>query len=63
VAAPTPYRPRLQSETDTFSKVDEPRSQRLRRVNFQGDALRMGMNWTEKDQPDDLVGYRGHAAR
>src|SRR5215469_2601320 len=25
------------------------RSQRLREVNFQGDALRLGMNWTEED--------------
>jgi hypothetical protein len=25
------------------------RSQRLREVNFQGDALRLGMNWTEDD--------------
>ncbi len=33
------------------------RSQRLRRVNFQGDALRMGMNWTEEDlsKPQVLV--------
>jgi len=27
----------------------ELRSQKLRKVNFQGDALRMGMNWTEED--------------
>src|SRR5262249_13305482 len=26
------------------------RSQRLRQVNFQGDALRLGMNWTEDDR-------------
>ena len=25
------------------------RSQRLRSVNYQGDALRLGMNWTEED--------------
>jgi dihydroxy-acid dehydratase len=25
------------------------RSQRLREINFQGDALRLGMNWTEDD--------------
>jgi dihydroxy-acid dehydratase len=33
------------------------RSQRLREVNFQGDALRMGMNWTEEDlgKPQILV--------
>jgi dihydroxy-acid dehydratase len=33
------------------------RSQRLRQVNFQGDALRMGMNWTEEDlgKPQVLV--------
>jgi dihydroxy-acid dehydratase len=33
------------------------RSQRLRRVNFQGDALRLGMNWTEEDlaKPQVLV--------
>jgi len=35
----------------------ELRSQRLRRVNFQGDALRLGMNWTEEDlaKPQVLV--------
>jgi dihydroxy-acid dehydratase len=33
------------------------RSQQLRGVNFQGDALRMGMNWTEEDlaKPQVLV--------
>lgn len=33
------------------------RSQRLRSVNFQGDALRLGMNWTEEDlaKPQVLV--------
>jgi dihydroxy-acid dehydratase len=33
------------------------RSQQLRDVNFQGDALRMGMNWTEEDlgKPQILV--------
>src|SRR5438046_10339289 len=33
------------------------RSQRLRSVNYQGDALRMGMNWTEEDlaKPQVLV--------
>jgi dihydroxy-acid dehydratase len=33
------------------------RSQRLRGVNFQGDALRLGMNWTEDDlrKPQVLV--------
>ncbi|MCL2725312.1 MAG: dihydroxy-acid dehydratase [Polyangiaceae bacterium] len=33
------------------------RSQELRGVNFQGDALRMGMNWTEEDlgKPQILV--------
>jgi dihydroxy-acid dehydratase len=33
------------------------KSQRLRRVNFQGDALRLGMNWTEEDlaKPQVLV--------
>src|SRR3989440_8535595 len=33
------------------------RSQRLRAVNFQGDALRLGMNWTEEDlgKPQVLV--------
>jgi dihydroxy-acid dehydratase len=33
------------------------RSQRLRDVNFQGDALRLGMNWTEEDlaKPQVLV--------
>jgi dihydroxy-acid dehydratase len=33
------------------------RSQRLRHVNFQGDALRLGMNWTEEDlgKPQVLV--------
>ena len=35
----------------------ELRSQRLRRVNHQGDALRLGMNWTEEDlaKPQILV--------
>src|SRR5215471_15282006 len=35
----------------------ELRSQQLRNVNFQGDALRMGMNWTEEDlaKPQILV--------
>jgi dihydroxy-acid dehydratase len=33
------------------------RSQRLRMVNHQGDALRLGMNWTEEDlgKPQILV--------
>ena len=33
------------------------RSQRLRQFNFQGDALRLGMNWTEEDlsKPQVLV--------
>jgi dihydroxy-acid dehydratase len=33
------------------------RSQRLRLVNHQGDALRVGMNWTEEDlgKPQVLV--------
>ncbi len=37
--------------------MSELRSQQLRRVNFQGDALRMGMNWTEEDlgKPQVLV--------
>jgi dihydroxy-acid dehydratase len=38
---------------------DSPRlrSQRLRWVNHQGDALRLGMNWTEEDlaKPQVLV--------
>src|SRR5262245_34431915 len=40
-------------------KVDgrKLRSQQLRGINFQGDALRMGMNWTEEDlaKPQILV--------
>src|SRR6266542_3779636 len=37
--------------------MNELRSQRLRRVNHQGDALRLGMNWTEEDlgKPQVLV--------
>jgi dihydroxy-acid dehydratase len=37
--------------------VGQLRSQRLRQVNFQGDALRLGMNWTEEDlaKPQVLV--------
>jgi dihydroxy-acid dehydratase len=37
--------------------MNELRSQRLRRVNHQGDALRLGMNWTEDDlaKPQVLV--------
>ena len=33
------------------------RSQQLRRVNYQGDALRLGMNWTEEDlaKPQVLI--------
>jgi len=33
------------------------RSQRLRLINHQGDALRLGMNWTEEDlgKPQVLV--------
>jgi dihydroxy-acid dehydratase len=33
------------------------RSQHLRTINFQGDALRMGMNWTEEDldKPQILI--------
>jgi hypothetical protein len=46
------------------------RSQRLRMVNHQGDALRLGMNWTEEDlaKPQVLVdsaygmGRRGRAS-
>jgi dihydroxy-acid dehydratase len=36
---------------------DRFHSQQLRRINFQGDALRMGMNWTEEDlgKPQILV--------
>lgn len=44
------------------------RSQRLRMVNHQGDALRLGMNWTEEDlgKPQVLVDSAygiGHPAR
>ena len=37
--------------------MSELRSQRLRKVNHQGDALRLGMNWTEEDlgKPQVLV--------
>lgn len=37
--------------------MPELRSQRLRQVNHQGDALRLGMNWTEEDlsKPQVLV--------
>src|SRR5687768_18108161 len=37
--------------------VNELRSQKLRGINFQGDSLRMGMNWTEEDlgKPQILV--------
>lgn len=37
--------------------MPELRSQRLRKVNHQGDALRLGMNWTEEDlgKPQILV--------
>jgi len=36
---------------------DQLRSQRLRLINHQGDALRLGMNWTEEDlgKPQVLV--------
>jgi len=43
----------------TAAPIDRKRlrSQRLREVNFQGDALRLGMNWTEDDlrKPQVLV--------
>src|SRR5262245_44415229 len=43
----------------TPAQIDRKRlrSQRLRDVNFQGDALRLGMNWTEEDlgKPQVLV--------
>ncbi|MBV9005887.1 MAG: dihydroxy-acid dehydratase [Solirubrobacterales bacterium] len=43
----------------TPAPIDQKRlrSQRLREVNFQGDALRLGMNWTEDDlrKPQVLV--------
>ncbi|MBV9915710.1 MAG: dihydroxy-acid dehydratase [Solirubrobacterales bacterium] len=43
----------------THAPIDRKRlrSQRLREVNFQGDALRLGMNWTEDDlrKPQVLV--------
>ena len=31
------------------------RSQRLRLINHQGDALRLGMNWTEEDLAKPLA--------
>ncbi len=39
------------------SETRQLRSQRLRHANFQGDALRLGMNWTEEDlgKPQVLV--------
>jgi len=39
------------------SESQRLRSQRLRSVNYQGDALRLGMNWTEEDlaKPQVLV--------
>src|SRR5262245_60100267 len=36
-------------EGDHSMPRDLLRSQRLRMVNHQGDALRLGMNWTEED--------------
>jgi hypothetical protein len=45
--------------TDQAPAIDRSRlrSRRLRQVNFQGDALRLGMNWTEDDlrEPQVLV--------
>ena len=38
------------------------RSQRLRRVNFQGDALRLGMNWTEDDLGKPQVPWKARTA-
>ena len=37
--------------------MPELRSQQLRKVNHQGDALRLGMNWTEEDlaKPQVLI--------
>ena len=41
------------------------RSQRLRMLNHQGDALRLGMNWTEEDlgKPQVLAYYSEEAIR
>src|SRR5438105_10747112 len=48
---------RLTQEHDVPRDARQLRSQRLRQVNFQGDALRLGMNWTAEDlsKPQVLV--------
>jgi dihydroxy-acid dehydratase len=40
-----------------MTDCDKLHSQHLRTINFQGDALRMGMNWTEEDlaKPQILI--------
>jgi dihydroxy-acid dehydratase len=45
------------AQEETSKGLRQLRSQRLRSVNFQGDALRLGMNWTEEDlsKPQVLV--------
>src|SRR5204863_7305441 len=45
------------AEETAGDAMRELRSQRLRRVNHQGDALRLGMNWTDEDlgKPQILV--------
>jgi hypothetical protein len=39
------------------------RSQRLRQVNHQGDALRLGMNWTEEDLANEELAERRRILR
>ena len=47
----------MASEAASVPADRQLRSQRLREINFQGDALRLGMNWTEEDlgKPQVLV--------
>jgi dihydroxy-acid dehydratase len=51
------YVVRVHEHVVTPRETRQLRSQRLRQVNFQGDALRLGMNWTEEDlgKPQVLV--------
>src|SRR3712207_8580619 len=44
-----PYTTLFRSRSKDGATMRQLRSQQLRQVNHQGDALRMGMNWTEED--------------
>jgi hypothetical protein len=42
-----------------MGQAEQPlRSQQLRKVNHQGDALRLGMNWTEEISPNRRCSWK-----